>query len=226
MGWGVGDGQTFEALLESRLNQEKAGKAFGKYEILNFGVPGYNPPQQLVALDKALAFGPDAVIYVATGREPSRAARYLVEVVTKRIAIPYSALREIVAKAELAPDLEETTALRRIAPYQAEILAAVYSAIVEQSRARGIVPVWLYLPQVQGGAWQEETPQTLRIAAEAGFTIINLADVYEYVEPAAVRLAEWDEHPNALGHKLIARRLYQELEKGEILFRAKNMATK
>jgi hypothetical protein len=84
MGWGVADGATFEALLESRLNRERAGAPFAKYEILNFGVPGYQPPQQLVALEKALAFAPSAVFYVATGRELSRAGRYLVEVVDKQ----------------------------------------------------------------------------------------------------------------------------------------------
>ena len=88
MGWGVGDGETFEALVEERLNREQAGAPFAKYEILNFGIPGYQPPQQLVALEKALAFSPDAVFYVATGREISRAAQLLVEVVQKRIEIP------------------------------------------------------------------------------------------------------------------------------------------
>ena len=107
MGWGVGDGQTFEALVEARLNQERAGRPFAKYEILNFGVPGYNPPQQLWAFEKALSFSPDAIYYVATGREGSRAARYLVEVVRKRIEIPYPFLREIVAKAEISADLDK-----------------------------------------------------------------------------------------------------------------------
>jgi hypothetical protein len=78
MGWGVGDGETFEALLESWLNAERAGTQSARYEILNFGVPGYQPPQQLVAFEKALDFEPNAVYFVATGRELSRAAWYLV----------------------------------------------------------------------------------------------------------------------------------------------------
>ena len=55
---------------------------------------------------------------------------------------------------------------------------AVYKAIVEQSRARGIAPVWIFLPQVRGGPWQEETPEMLRIAREAGFIIIDMGDIY------------------------------------------------
>lgn len=218
MGWGVGDGQTFEALIENRLNRERAGKPFPRYEILNFGVPGYNPPQQLWALEKALSFTPSALLYVATGRETSRATRYLVEVVRKSIEIPYLALRDIVVKAQLSSDLDETIALRRIAPYQSEVLIAVYREIVDQSRARGIVPVWIFLPQVREGPWQEETPEMVRIAREAGFKIIDLGDIYKGVDAGSIRLAEWDEHPNVRGHELIAQRLYRELENSDWLF--------
>ncbi len=210
MGWGVGDGETFEALLESRLNRESNGTPFAKYEILNFGVPGYQPPQQLAALDKALAFDPTAVFYVATGRESSRAARYLVEVVKKRIEIPYPALQAVVAKAVLDPGMDEATALRRIAPFHAEILTAVYQGIAEQCRSRGIVPVWIFLPQVRQGRWQEETPEMLRIAQAAGFVMVDLGDIYKGVDVASIRLAEWDHHPNQRGHELIAARLYHE----------------
>ena len=210
MGWGVGDGETFEALLESRLNRESNGTPFAKYEILNFGVPGYQPPQQLAALDKALAFDPTAVFYVATGRESSRAARYLVEAVQKRIEIPYPALQAVVAKAVLDPGMDEATALRRIAPFHAEILTAVYQGIAEQCRSRGIVPVWIFLPQVRQGRWQEETPEMLRIAQAAGFVMVDLGDIYKGVDVASIRLAEWDHHPNQRGHELIAARLYHE----------------
>jgi hypothetical protein len=118
--------------------------------------------------------------------------------------------------------MDETTALRQIAPFHAEILTAVYRAIVEECRTRGIVPVFVFLPQVYKGPWQEETPQTLRIAEAAGFTIVDLTDIYDNVDAASVRLAEWDAHPNARAHAMIADRLFQELEKRfDLLFRAK-----
>jgi hypothetical protein len=212
MGWGVGDGQTFEALVEERLNRERAGAPYAKYEILNFGVAGYQPPQQLVAFEKALKFSPDALFYVATGRELSRAARYLVEVVQKRIAIPYPSLKAIVAKAGLEPELDEATALKRLEPYRVDILSAVYGQLFQESRARGLVAVWIFLPQVREGAWQEETSETVRLAEAAGFVVINLDGIYKGQDLAAVRLAEWDDHPNARAHRLIAERLYELLQ--------------
>ena len=213
MGWGVGDGETFEALVESRLNRERASVADTSYEMLNFAVPGYQPPQQLTALDKALTFSPNAVIYVATGRELSRAMSYLVEVVRKEIAIPYEPLRDIVRKAGLDPSMDEASSLRRLEPFSIEILSSTYRHIVEQTRAHDAVAVFVFLPQVREGTWQEETAETLRVAESAGFVVIDMADVYKGQDIAAIRLAEWDDHPNRRGHQLIASRLYDELQK-------------
>lgn len=219
MGWGVADGETFEAILEQRLNHEWAGKPYAKYEILNFGVFGYQPPQQLVMIEKALQFEPQAVFYVATGREMSRAARYLIQAVQKGRAIPYDPLRAIVQQAGVTAQTEETTAIRRLAPFQGDILAWTYQYIVEACRARGVVPVLIFLPQVREGTWQEETAETLRIAEAAGFLVIDLADVYRNRDITLIRLAEWDYHPNTRGHQLIAEHLYTALQaKQDVIF--------
>jgi alginate O-acetyltransferase complex protein AlgI len=206
MGWGVGDGETFESLVEKQLNEEKVG-AYKDYEILNFAVAGYQPPQQLVALDKAFAFEPRAVLYVATGREISRSNYYLIEAVRKGLPIPYAPLRELMARAGVTSTTDETTALKQLEPYRTEILTFVYRRIADESRMRGIVPLWIFLPQLQQGPWQEETPETFRLAEAAGFVILDLSDVFKGNDLASLRLAEWDDHPSVFGHKLIAARL-------------------
>lgn len=210
MGWGVGDGETFEAILENRLNHEDT--TFSNFEILNMGVAGYQPLQQVVALEKALRFKPDAVVYIATGREPSRSMWYLVEAVQKGIEIPYEPLREIIQRSGVHRDMDDTTARRALQSYREEILIWTYRRIVEQSQTNGAVPVFVFLPQVREGTWQEETLDTMRIASEAGFIMIDLNDVFEGVDIANIRLAEWDDHPNQQGHQLIADRLYSELQ--------------
>jgi D-alanyl-lipoteichoic acid acyltransferase DltB (MBOAT superfamily) len=211
MGWGVSDGRTFEALVEQRLNAEKGGLGFERYELLNLGVPGYEPPQQLLALDKAMSFAPQAVFYVAAGREIGRAARSLVTAIREGIEIPYEPLRDILRTAGVDPRMDEATAIRLLAPHREEILSYVYGEIAQRCRERGIVPVWIFVPQARAGAWVEETPATVEIAEAAGFVVINLEDVYRQRELSSIRLAEWDDHPNARGHELIAQRLYEEL---------------
>jgi hypothetical protein len=211
MGWGVGDGETFEALLEDRLNREPLSSAFRQVELMNFGIPGYQPPGQLAAFERALALQPNAIVFVATGREISRSASYLAEIVHKRLPIPYPSLAAIVEQSGAIPGMEEAEALKRLQPHGAQILRVVYELIARRSIEQGIRPVWVFLPQVRGGSWQEETPETVRIASDAGFAVINLADVYEGHDKTTLRLAEWDDHPNALGHRLVADALYRAL---------------
>jgi alginate O-acetyltransferase complex protein AlgI len=201
------------------LNREWAGKSYEKYEILNFALPNFQPPQQLVMFEKALTFKPQAVFYVAAGYEMSRAQRYLIEVVQKGITIPYAPLRAIMQKAGIEAQTEETEAHRRLRPFQGEILAWIYQHIVEECRARGIRPVWAFVPQVRKGVWEEETPEVLQIAKTAGFITVNLADVFKNQDLTLIRLAEWDEHPNTRGHQLIADQLYAALQaKQDIIF--------
>src|SRR5690606_7950612 len=178
MGWGVGDGETFEALVEEALNDRVNGAGIERVEILNFGVPGYKPPQQLVALEKAMRFSPDAVIYVAVGRELSQAASYLVGAVRDGITIPYQPLADIVERAGVTREADETDALRRLTPHESEILSWIYRRIVETSRAAGAKPVLVFLPQVREGLWAEETAGTLEIAEDVGFIVVDLADLY------------------------------------------------
>jgi len=224
MGWGVGDGETFEALIEGRMNEEWSGGAFARYELLNMAVPGYRPPQLLGMADKAFEFKPDVLFYFAAGREVTRCTAGVAALIAKGVDIPYEGLRDIVAKAGVTEGLDEVRIRQRLTPYGPELLAYVYRRIVEQSRARGIRPVWIFLPQVREGSWQEETPETVAIAESAGFLLINLDDVYEGRKVDEVRLAPWDDHPNALGHRLIAERLFAAIEarRGEIFQSARH----
>ncbi len=211
MGWGVSDGETFEALVEQRLNTEAIGGDIERFELLNMGIPGYDPPQQMTMVDRALEFAPHAVYFVATGREISRSVRNLVTATREQLEIPFPQLRDFVARAGIEPEMDEATAIRRLAPEGPQLLATVYGYIAQKTRAAGAVPVWVFLPQVRSGAWEEETAEAVRIAREAGFVVIDMSDVYRPYDYTALRVAEWDDHPNVLGHRVIAERLHSEL---------------
>lgn len=60
-GWGVEENETFSHHLEKNLSQVYGGKL--KFEVLNFGVPGYSTFQEVAAFkEKGIDFDPDAVI--------------------------------------------------------------------------------------------------------------------------------------------------------------------
>jgi hypothetical protein len=215
MGWGVEDDETYESLVEDRLNRDLAGGTDQKYEILNHAVAGYYPLQQAAIVEKALEFQPRAILYVATGREFSRSVYYLSEVTNKGIEVPYPGLRDIAEKAGLEPGMSEEEASRRLVPFRVELLSWLYRHIVDLCRSQHVVPVWIFVPQLYQGSWEEETAPALSQARDAGFVVIDLSDVYEGKDTSPLQLADWDRHPNARGHALIADRLYAALIQNE-----------
>jgi hypothetical protein len=154
---------------------------------------------------------PNAVMFVATGREPFRSVHYLAEVVHKGIDIPFPALQEIVARAGVRKGMKEAEVQQRLMPYAREILLYVYTHIAERAKRQQMKAIWIFLPQIREGSWQEETAETIELAEAAGFTVINLDGIYKGKDPAKIRLAEWDEHPNTYGHQLIADRLFERI---------------
>jgi hypothetical protein len=60
-GWGVKVDESFPKVLEETLNRVSRGRP--KFEVLNFGVPGYSTFQQVALFkERGLDFDPDAVI--------------------------------------------------------------------------------------------------------------------------------------------------------------------
>jgi hypothetical protein len=173
----------------------------------------------LVAIERALKFQPQAVLFVATGREGTRSAAYMAEAVAKRLPVPEPALQALLERAGVTPGMEQTEAQRKLTPLRQQILQIVYHRIAESSRAAGARPVLIFLPQVREGSWQEETPEILRTAQQTGFEIIDLQSVYRGHDIATLRLAEWDDHPNQLGHRLVADAILAQLKSApQLLF--------
>jgi D-alanyl-lipoteichoic acid acyltransferase DltB (MBOAT superfamily) len=211
MGWGVGDDEVFEALVERRLNQAPPDPSFSRYEILNFAVPGYEPLQQLAVLDKAWEFAPHAILHVAAGRELLGAAQNLATSIAKGVPIPYPYLREIARRAEIDQRTDETTALRRLEPFRGEMVSWLYAEMVRSARAHGAVPVLMFLPHIYPGIWQQEAAEVLDRARKAGFVVLDLQGIYRGIEGTDLRLAEWDAHPNVRGHQIIAAGLHDAI---------------
>ena len=70
------------------------------------------------------------------------------------------------------------------------------------TREHGAVPVFVALNNVMDPSASEA--RALQDADAAGFLVFNLLDLWQNRDKSALRVAEWDEHPNAAGHRLIA----------------------
>ena len=213
MGWGVADNETFEWLLEDRLNNENSGEPYTRYEILNFAVSGYSTLDRLLVLeDKALAFEPNALFYVGHPGDAERMVDNLIERTKAGVEIPFDFVKQIVQKAEVTQDTSGADAKRRLQPYGDELVAWAYEQIMAESERQGILPIWILLPRIVGVDEVEESAHAIQQARDAGFIILDLHDVYGTGNIEAIRLESWDWHPNALGHQMIAEKLYQLLQ--------------
>jgi hypothetical protein len=213
LGWGVEDRETFENVVESRLNRSPQPRPYPHYEILNFAVGGYGPLQQLMTLErKAFPFEPDAVLYIAHLNDSRRAIGHLVARIKAKVEIPYDGLRRLVEGAGVDGNTPEMLVGRRLEPHNREILRWAYGEIVRQSRARGVLPVWIYTPTLDDDSEEERPEELEQLARDAGFITISVGDAYKNHPRESIWIARWDRHPNAMGHGLIADRLVERLQ--------------
>jgi hypothetical protein len=234
MGNGVGDGETFEALVEDRLNREHVPAGYQRVEILNFAVDGYCLTQQLAMLEgRALGFRPDVVLVTHYQRNRLMTQGFLVRVAMDGLPVPYPWLSEELTRSGLSPmdrgrlpvpfssgrwlaklvglDVrmptgESEARARWIAD---EVLDRTLDRIAEVAKADGARPAVLALNAVI-----DDVPRAIpnRAAmARNGLTVLDLFDIFPEADRPRLRVAPWDDHPNAEGHRLIAERLYRQL---------------
>jgi hypothetical protein len=216
MGSGVADEQVFEWLLEDRFNREYPDGPYTSYEILNFAVPGYSALQELISLEqKGWSFRPEALFFVAHQREEEAVVRYLADRISVGAELPYPDLMELTGQTGAAAGLTKVETERRLNPIGTEILSWTYRRIVEDSRARGVLPIYIFMPTLENTLRAEEVRHLIGLAEEAGFIVLDLSDAYANQDEASIVVAYWDKHPNAKGHALIAERLYQVLREKE-----------
>jgi hypothetical protein len=216
MGFGVADDQGFEPLLEDRLNQEHAGSPYGKYEILNFAVPGYSAVQNLMVLEqKAMPFEPNAIFFMAHQREEQAVVMYIADRIAAGADLPYPDLMEMARQAGAEPGMTKGEVERILQPIATELLSWTYRRIVKVSGDHDILPVWIFMPTLEDPLYEEEVIHLNRVAENSGFIVLDLSDAYENQDPEALVIAYWDKHPNAKGHSLIAEDLYRKLQEKE-----------
>lgn len=212
-GWGVEQKETFEAVLEARINARLAETSAGNFELLNLSVPGYRPPQQTMALDEALKFAPNLVLYSAAGREQWNTINFLADILEKGVAIPYPDLKALIDAAGIQPGMDRPTILKQLKPRDETLLRWVYDHIAQTCTKQGIKPVWIYLPPLDPTAGEaEERGRARELAEAAGFEIIDLSGIFDGQDVDSLSLEQWDRHPNARAHEMIATQIYNAIQ--------------
>jgi D-alanyl-lipoteichoic acid acyltransferase DltB (MBOAT superfamily) len=217
MGSGVSDNQTWEAILEDRLNRENDRKKVSQYEILNFSVGGYSALERLRVLEtKIFPFNPDILFYVGHPTDRRTLLHHLAEKVIWGTEIPYGYLKQVAHESGIEGEKNVTAATRDLSGRGNDIVLWLYRQIVELCHQHSTVPVYIFLLNLSD-VRTDESPDHLRLAKEAGFLMVDLSYLYEGKDKASLRLSELDRHPNPAAHRLIADRLYDELKRNPAL---------
>jgi hypothetical protein len=216
MGGGVRDDETFENIVEDRLNREMSPITGMHYEILNFAVGGWGPIASLTELkDKVFDFEPDAVIFTGVN-ELTWVVKEMTEETMGYFEIPYPELNEIIRPAGVKKGMDENVIHEKLRPYARDLLSWVYREVVKECRAHDDVAIAVFIPHatIDAPRNSDETEAQVEIALDAGFHVIDLVHTFDSLPKLnVVWLAEWDRHPNAEGHRMLADGLYTGLVK-------------
>jgi lysophospholipase L1-like esterase len=219
-GHGASVGANYEASLEQRLNEERAGGG-PVVEILNFGVNGYRITQLVdAALEWAAPFEPDA--YVVAFSEVTVFARWshhIITLVQNGVDLKYDYLRRLVREARLDRNDPVGTAEAKLARYRLPTLRWAVQEIRAQAKRDGARMLVLLVPDATDLEILEEEFIGVRdMLAEEGVPYIDLLDVFADVEhPRAFLVAEDDLHPNEAGHRVLFERLHAKLAADPVL---------
>ncbi len=225
MGYGVGDEETFAVQLEEQLNADKRFTDLNpRYEVLNFGVGKYTAIHRRALLEqKVLGFDPDVVLYFAHQDELHSPVFDIADFVSAGLIDDDPCLLNILVQADVDDDTPLGVIRNRMqaAAPALDILRCTYDRIIADCRVQSVVPVWVDLP-IPGQFEIPGTPGMARsLAQQAGFQMLDLADWADGYEFAEVKLHANAHHANAVGHKLIADKLLEELSRHTNLLKHK-----
>jgi lysophospholipase L1-like esterase len=125
------------------------------------------------------------------------------------LPIPFESWRAAARSLGLKPRMPGDEAAARAHRIAYAVNDQAIAGIAASARAHGTPVIALGLNVVIDDA-PEEVPNAAAFAS-AGIPMLDMFDVFPEAERPALRVAPWDDHPNAAGHRLIAERLYREL---------------
>ena len=219
MGWGVATPDTYENRLEAWLNAEADRRGLiRRFEVLNFSVAAYGPAQRYDAFHRrALAYGPDLVLYSSTLLDPRLAEIHLGGLIKNRVDLKYPYFRQVVAAAGIDPERERHKTweqLDRRNGFKAHVkdhfwdfADATLAALAADCRSLDIPLATLLVPRAcrddDADARALAVARHEALASRHAVPFLDLSATFDAVAARQVEVAPGDDHPNPLGHQLL-----------------------
>lgn len=196
-GWGVEQKATFAQKLEDSLNERANGTK--RYEVLNFGVPGYSTFQEVALFEeRALDFEPDAVLVYFVQNDFGMP--FFIRDISGSGGL-FSSMKFVqLGKRLLAPeDLNKQISAVGLDPNRA------LDKLAKLTAERGIKMFVTINPRK---SWRRDLSQLKSIKNRPGVTIIPLRDgLLEYIArnniPEKALTLSFDPHPSEIRHAIL-----------------------
>ena len=215
VGSGVRDEETFENIVEDELNGLVVDGHKERFEILNFSVGGYSMFEKLRLLEeRAFDFKPDVVLFtVCTGDRPF-ILEQLANVASAGKRLPYEYLKQLFQQEYIDSELSSAMIQHRLDSHVTELYRWVFTRLGSECEQRGIQAFVIFRPAPLDGGYRDvvRRKELLDAASEAGVQVVDLNAAFDQVEDrSTLVLADWDDHTNATGHRLLADELFKQL---------------
>jgi hypothetical protein len=203
MGHGIDDEDSYARRLERSLNG-RAGSA-RRVEVVNLAVSGDSPTQRLLRLrDEAAGLDPDWILCDITALDFSLEEQHLRWVLGKGIDVPFDFARQALAGSKVEADDSPDEFHKKFSPFLKPLLDRTVEGWAAEARKIGVPLTVVILPRADS---KTESPHLFRLfrdlADRHGLRYVDLSDAFDRLDLEEYRLAPWDHHPNALGHRLI-----------------------
>jgi hypothetical protein len=207
-------GQSFETLLENRLNRD-AGPSGRRYQILNFSAPGYILLQKMdIALEKAPKFQPDVYVVMLDSQEVGGSQRHLSRLVAKDRDFKYEFLRRMAAEAGVKPTDHRPVVVDKLMPFFKPMARWALGQIKENADSHGSRILVVLIPVPIDPAVTASDFDQLHTAVDGlGVPVIDLRNTFRSVDWRSLQVSPGaDIHPNVRGHQMIFEDLYGALQ--------------
>jgi hypothetical protein len=219
MGFGVKDDQTYENLVENRLNSRIPDARYSRYEILNLSVLADSILQRVLRLEQeGFEFQPDAAMLSVTAVDEPIIACHLRKALIQGVEPPpeyRDVVQSVIRRAHVNGKMPAAMIERRLQPYVTELCPWSFQRFAQQCAQRGVRPIVIYRPAPADFSGLESAAhrKIIGLARNAGLKVIDLSPAFDSVaDRSALILAKWDgNHTTALGHRLLADKLYEGL---------------
>lgn len=235
MGWGVGMEETYENRLEDWLNAHARRRGLARrFEVVNFAMAAYSPLHRLETYRrKAREYRPDLVLYSATMLDARLLDIHLRSLLRERTDLGYGFLRDALAGIDVTPadlrldafgEIRDKGGLKaKLKPHLDAIARATVAELAGLCRSAGSTLALVVIPRVgKADAPDERGPSIARYAATAGglgLPLLDLSATFDDRDPSSIEIAPWDDHPNALGHRLLFQSLARKMVDDPGLYR-------